>query len=112
MIGTIAVVNCVQSHPFDCAIATSGIDNTIKVTFMDIVLISLMLFECSDPCLKSLEILPFHNSLYSLFCQFWTPCARVPSMVAGGESGPDTADSLQVMADNQSSMRRHREIGL
>jgi WD40 repeat protein len=26
-----AVVNCVQSHPFDCAVATSGIDNTIKV---------------------------------------------------------------------------------
>ncbi|KAH9546562.1 hypothetical protein CY35_12G103000 [Sphagnum magellanicum] len=25
------VVNCVQSHPFDCAVATSGIDNTIKV---------------------------------------------------------------------------------
>ncbi|KAG0567303.1 hypothetical protein KC19_7G125100 [Ceratodon purpureus] len=67
------VVNCVQSHPFDCAIATSGIDNTIKL---------------------------------------WTPCARVPSIVAGGESGPDTADSLQVMADNQNQMRRHREIGL
>lgn len=28
---TFSVVNCVQSHPFDCAIATSGIDNTIKV---------------------------------------------------------------------------------
>lgn len=27
-----AVVNCVQSHPFDCAVATSGIDNTIKVS--------------------------------------------------------------------------------
>lgn len=25
------VVNCVQCHPFDCAVATSGIDNTIKV---------------------------------------------------------------------------------
>ncbi|KAI5054823.1 hypothetical protein GOP47_0029968 [Adiantum capillus-veneris] len=25
------VVNCVQCHPFDCAIATSGIDNTIKM---------------------------------------------------------------------------------
>lgn len=67
------VVNCVQSHPFDCAIATSGIDNTIKL---------------------------------------WTPCARVPSVVAGGEHGPDTADSLQVMNDNQSQMTRHREIGL
>ncbi|PWZ06540.1 WD and tetratricopeptide repeats protein 1 [Zea mays] len=26
-----AVVNCIQSHPFDCAVATSGIDNTIKL---------------------------------------------------------------------------------
>lgn len=29
---TFSVVNCVQSHPFDCAIATSGIDNTIKAS--------------------------------------------------------------------------------
>ncbi|CAN1185442.1 Protein ALTERED SEED GERMINATION 2 [Linum perenne] len=29
--GDEAVVNCVQSHPFDCVVATSGIDNTIKV---------------------------------------------------------------------------------
>ncbi|XP_062099109.1 protein ALTERED SEED GERMINATION 2 isoform X2 [Humulus lupulus] len=29
--GDDAVVNCVQSHPFDCAVATSGIDNTIKI---------------------------------------------------------------------------------
>ncbi|CAL4929477.1 unnamed protein product [Urochloa decumbens] len=26
-----AVVNCIQSHPFDCTVATSGIDNTIKL---------------------------------------------------------------------------------
>ncbi|KAK9271061.1 hypothetical protein L1049_026650 [Liquidambar formosana] len=25
------VVNCVQCHPFDCTVATSGIDNTIKI---------------------------------------------------------------------------------
>lgn len=25
------VVNCIQCHPYDCVIATSGIDNTIKV---------------------------------------------------------------------------------
>lgn len=25
------VVNCIQAHPYDCAVATSGIDNTIKV---------------------------------------------------------------------------------
>lgn len=28
------VVNCVQCHPFDCTIATSGIDSTIKVSIM------------------------------------------------------------------------------
>ncbi|KAF0911231.1 hypothetical protein E2562_007999 [Oryza meyeriana var. granulata] len=26
-----AVVNCIQSHPYDCTVATSGIDNTIKL---------------------------------------------------------------------------------
>ncbi|KAL2649169.1 hypothetical protein R1flu_017297 [Riccia fluitans] len=31
LIGDEAVVNCVQCHPFDCAVATSGIDNTIKM---------------------------------------------------------------------------------
>ncbi|KAF9599458.1 hypothetical protein IFM89_038552 [Coptis chinensis] len=29
--GDAAVVNCVQSHPFDCTVATSGLDNTIKL---------------------------------------------------------------------------------
>ncbi|KAJ3673715.1 hypothetical protein LUZ60_005707 [Juncus effusus] len=31
LIGDDAVVNCIQAHPFDCAVATSGIDNTIKM---------------------------------------------------------------------------------
>ncbi|XP_050212612.1 protein ALTERED SEED GERMINATION 2 isoform X2 [Mercurialis annua] len=31
LLGDEAVVNCVQCHPFDCAVATSGIDNTIKI---------------------------------------------------------------------------------
>ncbi|KAJ8771533.1 hypothetical protein K2173_026710 [Erythroxylum novogranatense] len=31
LIGDEAVVNCVQSHPFDCVVATSGIDYTIKI---------------------------------------------------------------------------------
>ena len=26
------VVNCIQCHPFDSVVATSGIDNTIKVS--------------------------------------------------------------------------------
>ncbi|KAF3665899.1 WD and tetratricopeptide repeat protein, putative isoform 4 [Capsicum annuum] len=29
--GDEAVVNCVQCHPYDCIVATSGIDNTIKI---------------------------------------------------------------------------------
>ncbi|XP_047327298.1 protein ALTERED SEED GERMINATION 2 [Impatiens glandulifera] len=29
--GDEAVVNCIQSHPYDCAVATSGIDTTIKI---------------------------------------------------------------------------------
>ncbi|XP_022735780.1 WD and tetratricopeptide repeats protein 1-like isoform X8 [Durio zibethinus] len=31
LLGDDAVVNCVQCHPFDCFVATSGIDNTIKL---------------------------------------------------------------------------------
>ncbi|XP_015571581.1 protein ALTERED SEED GERMINATION 2 isoform X4 [Ricinus communis] len=31
LLGDEAVLNCVQSHPFDCVVATSGIDNTIKI---------------------------------------------------------------------------------
>ncbi|MBA0720804.1 hypothetical protein Golax_008406 [Gossypium laxum] len=31
LLGDGVVVNCVQSHPFDCFVATSGIDNTIKL---------------------------------------------------------------------------------
>ncbi|XP_039010267.1 WD and tetratricopeptide repeats protein 1-like isoform X3 [Hibiscus syriacus] len=31
LLGDGAVVNCVQCHPFDCFVATSGIDNTIKL---------------------------------------------------------------------------------
>ncbi|KAK8692391.1 hypothetical protein V6N13_075852 [Hibiscus sabdariffa] len=31
LVGDDSVVNCVQGHPFDCFVATSGIDNTIKL---------------------------------------------------------------------------------
>ncbi|GMI90994.1 ALTERED SEED GERMINATION 2 [Hibiscus trionum] len=31
LLGDDAVVNCIQCHPFDCFVATSGIDNTIKL---------------------------------------------------------------------------------
>nr|GME14894.1 WD and tetratricopeptide repeats protein 1-like isoform X1 [Ipomoea batatas] len=36
--GDEAVVNCIQCHPYDCVVATSGIDNTIKIwTPIDLV---------------------------------------------------------------------------
>lgn len=43
-VGIFAVVNCVQSHPFDCAIATSGIDNTIKVASIHVMPVESVLF--------------------------------------------------------------------
>ncbi|KAA0038676.1 WD and tetratricopeptide repeats protein 1 isoform X1 [Cucumis melo var. makuwa] len=70
LVGDGAVVNCVQSHPFDCAIATSGIDNTIKL---------------------------------------WTPTAPVPSVVAGGAVGPQAADVLSAIENNQRRLSRNRE---
>ncbi|XP_072993028.1 protein ALTERED SEED GERMINATION 2 [Typha latifolia] len=68
-----AVVNCIQCHPFDCAVATSGIDSTIKI---------------------------------------WTPHAEVPSMVAGGTAGPETADVLSAIESNQRQLCRNREAML
>ncbi|XP_022976302.1 WD and tetratricopeptide repeats protein 1-like [Cucurbita maxima] len=70
LVGDGAVVNCVQSHPFDCAIATSGIDNTIKL---------------------------------------WTPTAPVRSVVAGGAIGPQAADVLAAIENNQRRLCRNRE---
>ncbi|XP_043713111.1 protein ALTERED SEED GERMINATION 2 [Telopea speciosissima] len=70
LLGDEAVVNCVQCHPSDCTIATSGIDNTIKI---------------------------------------WTPRAGMPSMVAGGAAGPETANVLSVMENNQHKLCRSRE---
>ncbi|KAF7829989.1 WD and tetratricopeptide repeats protein 1 [Senna tora] len=68
--GDEAVVNCVQCHPYDFVVATSGIDNTIKI---------------------------------------WTPSAPVPSSVAGGSAGPETADVLVAMENNQRKLRRNRD---
>ncbi|PKA52956.1 Coatomer subunit alpha-2 [Apostasia shenzhenica] len=73
LLGDEAVVNCVQCHPFDCAIATSGIDNTVKM---------------------------------------WTPRAQVPTVVAGGVAGPDTADVSSIMESNQRKLLRNREAAL
>ncbi|XP_044512301.1 protein ALTERED SEED GERMINATION 2 isoform X2 [Mangifera indica] len=70
LVGDDAVVNCVQCHPFDSVVATSGIDNTIKI---------------------------------------WTPSASVPSIVAGGAAGPETADVLEAMESNQQKLSRSRE---
>ncbi|KAI9106813.1 hypothetical protein K1719_022341 [Acacia pycnantha] len=68
--GDEAVVNCVQCHPHDFAVATSGIDSTIKI---------------------------------------WTPNASVASPVAGGSAGPETADVLVAMENNERKLRRNRD---
>ncbi|MED6155422.1 Protein ALTERED SEED GERMINATION 2 [Stylosanthes scabra] len=68
--GDESVVNCVQCHPFDFVVATSGIDSTIKL---------------------------------------WTPNAPVPSAVAGGAAGPETADVLVAMESNQQKLSRGRD---
>lgn len=70
LMGDGAVVNCVQSHPFDCVVATSGIDNTIKI---------------------------------------WSPLASIPSVVAGGTTGPETANILDTMEGNQRRLSHNRE---
>lgn len=44
--------------------------------------------------------------------QMWTPHAEVPSLVAGGTAGPETADVLNVLANNQRKLRRNREATL
>ncbi|XP_068641447.1 protein ALTERED SEED GERMINATION 2-like isoform X2 [Aristolochia californica] len=69
--GDEAVVNCVQCHPFDCTIATSGIDDTIKI---------------------------------------WTPQSEVPSIVAGGTAGPETADVLSAMEANQRKLLSREHV--
>ncbi|KAL8487841.1 hypothetical protein ACS0TY_024235 [Phlomoides rotata] len=68
--GDDAVVNCIQCHPYDCLVATSGIDSTIKI---------------------------------------WTPNSPVPSIVAGGASGPETSNVLDAMEGNQRRLCRTRE---
>ncbi|XP_017645924.1 protein ALTERED SEED GERMINATION 2-like [Gossypium arboreum] len=70
LLGDGAVVNCVQCHPFDCFVATSGIDSTIKL---------------------------------------WCPTAAVPSMVAGGSTGPETSNVLEAMESNQRKLCRNHE---
>jgi hypothetical protein len=50
--------------------------------------------------------------LMNLFVQLWTPRAGEPSIVAGGEAGPEPVDAAGVMGENQHRMRRHQEIGL
>ncbi|GJP37320.1 hypothetical protein CLOM_g21744 [Closterium sp. NIES-68] len=65
------VVNCIQCHPFDCCVATSGIDDTIKL---------------------------------------WTPHAPSASRVAAGLAGPEPADIIRVIVENQQRMRRPREF--
>ncbi|KMZ63696.1 hypothetical protein ZOSMA_3G01800 [Zostera marina] len=63
--GDDAVVNCVQCHPSECVVATSGIDSTIKI---------------------------------------WTPVAQTASILEEGSVGPETADVLNIMEENQQKL--------
>lgn len=42
----------------------------------------------------------------------WTPHAQVSSMVAGGAAGPETADVLSAIENNQRKLCRYREAVL
>lgn len=88
------VVNCVQCHPFDCAVATSGIDNTIKV---------IMAREVNNVRDIKAGYMISNNAL-----QMWTPHGQVSTMVAG-VAGPVTADVLSAIEINQRKLRRSRE---
>ncbi|EHA8588801.1 putative WD and tetratricopeptide repeats protein 1 [Cocos nucifera] len=96
LVGDEAVVNCVQCHPFDCAIATSGIDDTIKVIMIN----------------RNLQWVLLAGDSNSRYLQMWTPHAEVPSMVAGGTAGPETADVLSAIENNQRKLCRNREAML
>jgi hypothetical protein len=123
-----AVVNCVQCHPFDCAIATSGIDSTIKVcesvyyerrcTIVNVLqmhpdsglksflgdlsyFIQYMKHKFSKSMGKSSKMF-----LLSLLLQMWTPCAEDPAIAPGRVENPEYADALRVMVENQHQMRR------
>eukprot|EP00850_Spirogloea_muscicola_P006418 SM000030S11427 [mRNA] locus=s30:636830:642712:+ [translate_table: standard] len=77
------VVNCVQSHPIDCVVATSGIDSTIKLW-------SPHVSDAAERNEAEME-----------------PLARVT-----GPHLPDAVEMDRVMADNQQRMRRPRDLGL
>lgn len=42
----------------------------------------------------------------------WSPHAQVPSIVAGGVAGPDSADVLSIMESNQHKLLNNREASL
>eukprot|EP00850_Spirogloea_muscicola_P023229 SM000340S12919 [mRNA] locus=s340:68574:74516:+ [translate_table: standard] len=80
---TIKLVNCVQSHPIDCVVATSGIDSTIKLW-------SPHVSDAAERNEAEME-----------------PLARIT-----GPHLPDAVEMDRVMADNQQRMRRPRDLGL
>jgi hypothetical protein len=75
------VVNCVQCHPFDCVVATSGIDSTIKVGLMDLIFVHLLLFGfliLQHGSRSGVQVLQFHQlwlgeQLDQKFVMCWKP---------------------------------------
>ncbi|KAF5955347.1 hypothetical protein HYC85_008203 [Camellia sinensis] len=97
LVGDDAVVNCVQCHPFDCVVATSGIDNTIKVSMMKGILVA---------CSFEVKLSNYNSQLF----QIWTPTASEPSIVAAGAAGPENNNVLEAMESNQRRLCHNREM--
>ncbi|KAL5655986.1 hypothetical protein ACJX0J_035305, partial [Zea mays] len=92
-----------QSHPLDCAVATSGIDNTIKATEeygdVDVFVANLRPLKATlsglpDRVLMKILVCATSNKVVGVhmcgddapeIIQLWTPDANATSMVAGPE---------------------------
>lgn len=65
-----AVVNCIQSHPLDCVVATSGIDMTIKVGITEMINITFRYSFMTNLCFTSIDL--DTNCFSSVSCSWWS----------------------------------------
>ncbi|KAK6938093.1 WD40 repeat [Dillenia turbinata] len=73
LLGDEAVVNCIQSHPFDCAIATSGIDNTIKLWTPTASVPSIVAGGAAGPETSNvLDAMESNQQRFSRLLNFWS----------------------------------------
>lgn len=90
-------MNCVQCHPSECVVATSGIDSTIKVRIGKYFFEHPLWLRINDSMTIS---------------QIWTPVAQTASIVAGGTAGPEASDVLSVIEENQQKLCHARHTVL